>query len=51
MDLVWAYWLEEFSFLFLVDPARLVLLVIASCLEDQKIDVVIVAVAFAAVAT
>lgn len=32
-----------------MDPARLVLLVIASCLEDQKIDVVIVAVAFAAV--
>jgi len=47
LGLVWACWLEDLSFL--VDPARLVLLVISSCLEDQRIDVVIVAVAFAAV--
>jgi len=49
VDIVWAYWLEDLSLL--VDPARLVLLVVSSCLEDQKIDVVIVAVEFAAVAT
>ena len=46
LGLVSACLLEDFSFL--VDLARFVLLVIASRLENQKIDAVIVAVAFVA---